>query len=126
MINLYLSLNLLLFFFSAAGVLAKLASGYSFLSIYFLVLYGAEIVVLVLYAIAWQQIIKRIALSNAYACRAILIIWGCIWGHIIFQEQLSVGKLLGCFLVICGVILYSLSSNNPHENVQNKVRKQTS
>ena len=110
-IKLLFALNIVLFFLSLAGVLAKLASEHSFLSFRFLAIYILELLVLVIYAAVWQQVIKQMSLSVAYAWRSILIIWGCLWGFFIFQEQLSSGKLIGCSLVILGIILYNLSND---------------
>ena len=45
--------------YTLSGVAGKLASGHGFLSTGFILWYGAEILVLGIYAILWQQIIKR-------------------------------------------------------------------
>jgi drug/metabolite transporter (DMT)-like permease len=107
-IKLYLALQLLLMFYSSVGVFGKLASQHEFMSIPFILFYGAEILVLGIYAIAWQQFIKRMPLSAAYANRAVMIIWGCIWGVLIFHEHLTAGKIIGGLLVLGGVVLYGI------------------
>ena len=71
-----------------------------------MLLYGAEILILAFYAIGWQQFIKRMPLSAAYANKAVTVVWGCIWGVVFFQEQLSVGKIIGAVLVLAGIALY--------------------
>lgn len=105
-IKLYLALQLLLMFYSSVGVFGKLASQHEFMSIPFILFYGAEILVLGIYAIAWQQFMKRMPLSAAYANKAVTVIWGCVWGVLIFREQLSAGKIVGGLLVLVGVALY--------------------
>ena len=105
----YLFLHLLLAVYSANGVLSKLAAGQTFLSWPFLLLYGGVIFLLGIYALGWQQVIKRIPLSAAYANKAVTVVWGCVWGALVFKEQLTPGKLMGGALVICGVVLYGLS-----------------
>ena len=108
-VKLYFALHILLMFYSLVGILGKLASKQEFFSVPFILLYGAEIAVLGIYAIAWQQFIKRMPLSAAYANRAVMIIWGCIWGVIIFHEQLTAGKVIGGLLVLCGVVIYGIA-----------------
>ena len=112
----YFLLHILLMFYSSVAILGKLASRYEFLSIQFLALYGAEIAVLGIYAICWQQVIKRMPLSAAYANRAVMVIWGCIWGVLIFKEQLTAGKVLGGILVLAGVVLYGIAEGRTSKN----------
>ncbi len=103
---LFLLLHLFLAVYSAAGIVSKLAAGKSFLSLPFLLLYGLELLLLLFYAIGWQQFIKRLPLSAAYANKSVTVVWGCLWGILIFRERLTPGKLAGCVLVLAGVALY--------------------
>ncbi|MDO4294311.1 MAG: transporter [Eubacteriales bacterium] len=74
-------------------------------SLLFLVLYAAEIGVLGLYAICWQQVIKRVELSVAYANRAMALLWSLLWAVLIFGDRLSFQKLAGVALVIAGTVI---------------------
>ena len=105
-IKLFLALHLFLVLYSTGGIISKLAAGTEFMSLPFILLYGLEILILAFYAIGWQQFIKRMPLSVAYANKAVTVVWGCIWGVLIFHEHLSVGKIIGGLLVLCGVALY--------------------
>ena len=100
-------LHLMLMCYSLSGVLSKLASSQPFLSPRFCLYYGGVIVLLGLYALVWQQIIKRIPLTTAFANKAITTVWGLAWGFIFFREQITVGKLAGTALVVVGIILFS-------------------
>jgi len=103
----YLLLHLLLAVYSLSGVLSKLAAGQDFLSPGFILCYGGMIVVLGIYALGWQQIIKRMPLTSAYASRAISVVWGVVWGILLFHEGVSLLQLLGCSLVVAGVALFA-------------------
>lgn len=61
------------------------------------------------YALGWQQVIKRMPLTTAFANKAVTIVWGIIWGIVFFHEAISIGKIIGAFLVIIGVVLFSYS-----------------
>lgn len=100
-----LALNVLLMFFSLGGIFSKLASKQPFLSLKFILCYGALLLIMFVYAIGWQQIIKRLPLTMAYANRAITIVWGIIWGFLFFNEKLNLGKVIGTVIVIAGVLL---------------------
>ncbi|MEG0757474.1 MAG: hypothetical protein RR505_03640, partial [Raoultibacter sp.] len=60
-----------------------------------------------IYALGWQQIIKRLPLTTAFSNKAATIVWGLIWGVMFFREEITFFKLLGACVVIVGVILYS-------------------
>lgn len=102
----YMGLHILLLVYSASTVFSKLASGYSFLSFKFLLCYGMVLLLLGVYAVFWQQIIKRLPLMTAYANKAVTVVWGIVWGAAVFHEKITWGKVLGAVLVIAGVILY--------------------
>ena len=105
-----LALNVLLMFFSLGGIFSKLASKQPFLSLKFILCYGALLFIMFVYAIGWQQVIKRLPLTMAYANRAVTIVWGIIWGLLFFNEKLNVGKIIGAVIVIAGVMLYVTES----------------
>ena len=105
-----LALNVLLMFFSLGGIFSKLAAKQSFLSLKFILCYGALLLIMFVYAIGWQQIIKRLPLTMAYANRAVTIVWGIIWGLLFFNEKLNLGKVIGAVIVIAGVLLYVTES----------------
>ena len=88
-----------------SGVAAKLASGQEAFSLGFLFFYGIEMLILGIYAIAWQQIIKRCQLSVAYANRSMAILWSLIWTVIFFHETLTVKNLIGVLIVFAGTMI---------------------
>ena len=111
-----LLLHVMLLLYSTSGIFSKLASGQAFLIVRFCLYYAVIIALLGIYAIGWQQIIKRIPLTTAYANKAVTVVWGLIWGAIIFHEGITAGKLLGAAMVIAGVVLFALSDGEGAEN----------
>lgn len=95
--------------FTLSGIAAKFASRYEFMSLGFISCYGVEIVILGIYAILWQQIIKRIDLSIAYANRSVAIFWSMLWAYLLFQERISVGNILGVILIFIGTLVVNSS-----------------
>ncbi len=102
-----LALHIMLMFFSMSGIASKLAAGERFLSGKFILYYGIIIALLGVYAIVWQQIIKRLPLTTAYANRAVTIVWGIIWGALFFHENVTPLKVVGAIIVIAGVVLFA-------------------
>lgn len=100
-----LMLQIVFFIYSINSVVAKLASSAEQFSFRFLMFYGLELVILAVYALLWQQIIKGLELSIAYANKAVVLIWAMVWGTILFHEQITLQKAAGIFLVIVGIVV---------------------
>lgn len=98
--------------YTFAGILGKFAAGQE--PVRFLLLYAAEIGVLGVYAILWQQIIRRIELSVAYANRAVALGWSFLWAMLIFDEKPTVRKLAGVLLVIIGTAVVNGGKEEAH------------
>ena len=105
----------MLMIYSMSGICSKMAAKQPFLSPKFCLYYGCIILLLGFYAIGWQQIIKRMPLTAAFANKAITVVWGTVWGVILFHESISIGKVLGILIVVAGVILYAHSSDDSTE-----------
>ncbi len=99
-----LLLQIVFLIYSINSIVAKFASQQEF-GFSFICLYGLEVVILGIYAILWQQMIKKFELSVAYANKAITLIWALIWGVLIFREQITLAKVGGILLVIIGIII---------------------
>lgn len=108
----FIYLHILLVLYSLSAVFSKLASVEPFLSFKFCLFYGLVLFLLALYALCWQQIIKYLPLTTAYANKAVTVVWGILWGLLIFVEKLTPGKVLGAVFVICGIVLFALSDGS--------------
>lgn len=107
MLKVYLKLHLMLMLLSASGICSKAAAGQTFLSAGFFLYWLMGIALMGIYAVGWQQAIKRLPLTVAYANKAVTVVWGLLWGSIFFQEPVTVGKLAGSLLVVIGVACYA-------------------
>ena len=105
----YLLLHILLLVYAVACVFSKKAAGTSFGSGGFFLYYGLNLLLLVVYAAGWQQVLKRIPLTTAYAHKAVTVIWGVVFGVLLFHETLTLRQAAGVLLVIAGIVLFSLS-----------------
>ena len=105
----WLALHLLLLLYAASSVFSKLAAGEPFLSLRFILFYGAALVLLAVYALGWQQVIKRLPLTSAYANKAVTVLWGLLAGLLFFGEALTPRKIVGAALVIAGIVLFAFS-----------------
>lgn len=105
-------MHLLLGFYSFGGVFSKTAANSPFLSMKFILCYGMVLFILVVYALGWQQIIKRMPLSSAYANKAVTVVWGIFWGIVFFGETLTVGKVVGAAIIVAGIVFYAFADKD--------------
>lgn len=113
--SLYIELHLLLLLYSFSAVLVKMAGKFRFPEPRFLLFYGGSLLILFIYAIAWQQIIKRMPLVYAYINKAITIFWGMLWGFVFFSETITIKNIVGVFMVVVGIICYSMAESKTNE-----------
>lgn len=102
--KMFLLLHLLFFFYSLFGICSRMASAYPFMSKGFIFYYGIVILSLVVYAILWQQIIRRMPLTTAYANKSVTVLWGILWGRCFFDEKITFSKIVGAIIVVIGII----------------------
>lgn len=101
----FLILHIFIIISSFTTVFSKFASRCDFLTFWWLLFYGLNMLFLFIYAIGWQQIIKHLPLNTAYTNKAVSIAWGLIWGLTFFGEAITWNKIVGALIVIGGVIV---------------------
>ena len=104
-IRIFLCLHLLLLVYSFGGIFSKLAASQPFLSLKYILYYGIVLFVLMIYAVVWQQIIKKLPLIVAYASKAVTVIWGVVWGMLFFQENITLQNILGAIIIVTGIVI---------------------
>lgn len=105
--SIYFLLHISLLFSSLSGVCSKMASRHTenIFSVSFIFWFGLVFVIMFGYALIWQQILKRMPLTVAYANRPVTLIWGIVWGSLIFGEKITWNMLLGAAVIFAGIYL---------------------
>ena len=103
--KIYLGLHLILMFYAVGGIFSKRASAASFLSAEYIGNYTVLLGILVVYAFFWQKILKKLPLTVAMANKSVTIIWGIIYGHLVFHEKVTILNLVGAIIIIFGICL---------------------
>jgi len=104
----FLLLEISVLVYSLSTVAANMASKHEFLSFGYIMFFGLDFVILAVYAILWQQIIKKFELSIAYANKSVTLLWSMLWNYLIFSTGITPGKVAGVVLVMIGVIIMNL------------------
>ena len=98
-------LQLAVLIFSGSSVLMKLAAQHPMLSWPWVWLYLGALFIIGVYALAWQQFLKRIPLTTAYANRAMSMLWSMLFGALIFHETVRWNMVAGALVIGVGVYL---------------------
>ena len=106
----YILLIVGILIYSFISVFSKLASEEPFMSINFILYYGLIIIVLFVYAIIWQQVLKQIELSRAMIIKPLALVLNIFWAVILFQEKISIKMAIGIILILCGVMTIGIKN----------------
>lgn len=92
--------------YSLVSVLAKFASTQENLVMVGVLITG-EFVLLGIYAILWQQILKKFSLVMAMSNKGITVILGLIWSVLLFDEAVTLFNILGACIIMTGIWVVS-------------------
>ena len=98
-------LQIVIAIYTLSTVCAKFASGQEFMSFHFILYYGIEMIILGVYAIIWQQLLKKFDVSIAYANKAMGLLWSIVWAILIFNDTITIKNVIGVLIVIIGTII---------------------
>lgn len=113
-IKTYLILHIAILIYSLSNIASKKASGESVLSFSFIFYLGLLVLCLGVYAILWQQVLKDMDLTIAYANKGITVIWGLLISYFLFKDAITVFNIIGCILVAIGVVVMAFGGTK-HE-----------
>lgn len=103
-IALLIGINLL---YACVTLFTKFAAQQEFMSIlYCLALFGA-IGIMGVYAVCWQQVLKRIDLSTAYMFKGTSLIFVMLLAYALFGEAITIMNIIGAVVIVLGIILYA-------------------
>lgn len=100
--GLFLVLHLSILVSSLSGICSKMAARQDTLPA-FLFWYGGVLLIMAVYAVVWQQILKKMPLTVAYANKPVSLIWGMIWGSLIFHEKITWNMVIGAAVIFSGI-----------------------
>lgn len=91
------------FLFSIAALCSKLAAKNPIVSLRFWLFYGLALCIMAVYAVIWQQLLKFLPITTAYAAKGMTALWSALWGVCFFGETISPKQLLSAAVIAAGV-----------------------
>lgn len=111
----FILMYLSFFIYSISSVCSKLASGHEVASFQYIVFISGTIGILGVYAVLWQQVLKRTELSVAMANKPVVLVFSCLWACLFFHEQLTLRVVIGMILIMTGTIVMGLSDGGAEQ-----------
>lgn len=93
--------------YSSVSLFTKKAALYGFCSLGYILFFILSVFVLGIYAILWQQIIKKMPISDAYMFKGTTIIFTMLIAALIFGEAITVTNIIGSIIIIGGIALFA-------------------
>lgn len=103
----YIVLILAIAIYSLVGVMTRCASMYPFLSWQYISFVVGAVGILGVYALLWQQIIRRMAISTAYMFRGLGVVFTLLLCYFVFCETITINNIIGSVIIISGITLFS-------------------
>ena len=75
------------------------------MSVPFLAFCALSIMLLGIFAVVWQQVLRHMTLTFALTNKPVTIIYSLIWGALIFHEQITLKMVIGSLIIIAGIII---------------------
>ena len=96
--------------YACTSIFTKMASRQEFLSWSYLLWLAGAVAVMGVYAILWQQVLKRTELSLAYMFKGTSLIFGLLIAWSLLGEQITLNNIIGAAIIIIGIALFSKTS----------------
>lgn len=93
--------------YACTSICMKMASKQEVLAWPYLLWIGGAIGVMGVYALLWQQVLKRVELSTAYMFKGTSLIFGLLIAWAILGEQITVNNVIGAAIIIIGIALFA-------------------
>lgn len=91
--------------YACVGICTKMASLQASLSWPYLLWFGGAVAIIGIYAVLWQQILRRIPLSTAYMFKGTTLIFTMLIAALLFAEPITAMNIVGSLIIIVGITL---------------------
>ena len=93
--------------YACVSIFTKYASQQDFMSLAYCLGIAGAIGVMGVYAICWQQILKRVELSTAYMFKGTSLIFIMLFAFALFDEPITIMNIIGAAVIITGITLFA-------------------
>ena len=93
--------------YATVSIATKFTSMQEMLSLRYFMGLAIVVAMLGIYAIIWQQVLKRIELTTAYMFKGTSLIFVLLFSALIFNETITLWNVVGTALIVGGIIWFA-------------------
>lgn len=93
-------------FYSTVSIATKFTSMQEMLSLRYFVGLAITVLIMGLYAVLWQQILKKVDITLAYMFKATGVIYVLLYSAFLFNEGVTSWNIIGASIIIIGILLF--------------------
>ena len=105
-IPIILVLLLVNLFYASISLATKYTSQQRPLTLCFITGIAVVILMLGIYAISWQQVLKHIELTTAYMFKGTSLIFVLVFSAFIFNEVITLQNIIGATMIVGGIVSF--------------------
>jgi drug/metabolite transporter (DMT)-like permease len=95
--------------YACVGICTKMAAMHEPMSWPYLLWFMGAVAIIGLYAVLWQQVLRRVELSTAYLFKGTTLIFTMLIAALLFGETITVPNIIGSVIIITGITLLAKS-----------------
>lgn len=95
--------------YTCVGICTKMASLQPTGSWPYLLWFGGAVAIIALYALLWQQVLRRIELSTAYMFKGTTLIFTMLIAALLFGEHITTTNIVGSLIIVTGIVILARS-----------------
>ena len=95
--------------YACVGICTKMAALQTPMSWAYMLWFVGAVAIIAIYALLWQQVLRRIELSTAYLFKGTTLIFIMLFAALLFGEAITLPNILGSVLIIIGITLLAKS-----------------
>lgn len=95
--------------YACVGICTKMAALQPTGSWLYLLWFGGAVAIIALYALLWQQVLRRIELSTAYMFKGTTLIFTMLIAALLFGEHITTTNIVGSLIIVTGIVLLARS-----------------
>ena len=95
--------------YACVGICSKSASRQEMMSWQYVLWFAGAVAIMGIYAILWQQVLRRVEISIAYMFKGTALIFTMLIAALGFGEQITMPNIIGAIIIIIGIVLLAKS-----------------
>ena len=95
--------------YACVGICTKMAALQEAGSWPYLLWFVGAVAIIAVYALLWQQVLRRIELSTAYMFKGTTLIFTMLIAALVFGEHITLPNIIGSVIIVTGIVILARS-----------------